>query len=111
VHERAFIKHGFETASVTDFTVFYSTSKLHKTSWNTRPIVSCPSTLLLNLGKLIDSKLQTVASAQPSYFKGTKDLFDHLASLNLPPFARIFLVDAVSMYTNINTAAALWEIA
>ena len=109
IHERAFIRHGLETS--TEHAVFYLTPKIHKSPWSTRPIVSCPSTLLFNLGKWVDNQLQKLASAQPAYFKDTKDLLDHLASLNLPPTARIFSADAVSMYTNIKTSAALREIA
>ena len=108
-HERTFIKHGLDTA--TGHAIFYLTPKIHKSPWKTRPIVSCPGTQLFNLGKWVDSKLQLVANVQPAYFKDSKDLKAHLDTLNLPPSARIFSADAVSMYTNINTSAALYEIA
>ena len=108
IHERNFIKHGLETA--TTHAIFYLTPKIHKSPWKTRPIVSCPNTLLFNLGKWVDSKLQAIASVQPAYFKDSKSLKESLDILNLPPSARLFSADAVSMYTNIRTTAALYEI-
>ena len=94
------------------FPVFYLTLKVHKDPWSTRPIVSCSGSLLYHLGVWVDTHLQTIATAQPTYIKNSKALKDMLMPLSpLPPGARIFTADAKSMYTNIDTEKALIEIA
>ena len=72
-----------------------------------RPIVSCPGSLLHGLGVWVDQKLQEVAQKIVSYFKNTLELRKELLDLNLPRNARLFTDDAVSMYTNIPTHTAL----
>ena len=89
------------------FPTFYLTIKIHKTPWKTRPIVSCSGSLLYALGVWVDRKLQIVAKFQRSYISSSKKLKDLIVPLNLPPNAQLFTADAVSMYTNINTASAL----
>ena len=93
------------------FPYFYLTMKVHKTPLKTRPIVSCSGSLLYSLGIWVDDKLQKVAQQQKAYFKSSFDLQKELVRLELPPGAQFFTADAVSMYTNINTAQALREIA
>ena len=109
VHERKLIKHGLQIS--TDHAVFYLTPKIHKSSWKSRPIFSCPSILLFNLGKWVSRNLQAIASVQQAYFKDSKDLKLHLDALDLPPTVQIFSTDAVSTYINIDTTAALFKIA
>jgi len=96
------------------FARFYLTLKAHKLKagedvrhLKSRPIVSCPGSLLHPLGVWVDRKLQTVAQLQRSYFKNSFALKQQLLELELPPNARLFTADAVSMYTNIPTAMAL----
>ena len=72
-----------------------------------RPIVSCPGSLLHGLGVWVDRKLEGVAQRIVSYFKNTLELKKELLNLNLPRNARLFTADAVSMYTNIPTHTAL----
>ena len=72
-----------------------------------RPIVSCPGSLLHGIGIWVDRKLQDVAKNTISYFKNSLELKEQLTQLNLPPNARLFSADAVSMYTNIPTHTAL----
>ena len=92
--------------------VLYLTLKVHKDPWTTRPIVSCSGSLLYHLGIWVDTLLQDVAIAQPTYLKNSKELKDKLMTLSpLPIGCRIFTADATSMYTNINTGKALIEIA
>ena len=93
---------------------FYLTLKAHKlkpgdpiSKLKSRPIVSCPGSLLHPLGLWIDSKLQEVAKQQQSYFPNSFELKKQLLELTLPPNARLFTADAVSMYTNIPTNQAL----
>eukprot|EP00956_Cyclotella_meneghiniana_P030459 scaffold76745_cov49-Cyclotella_meneghiniana.AAC.3 len=54
--------------------------------------------------------LLPIAKDQPSYFKDSFVLKALLDKLVLPPNARLFTADAVSMYTNIKTSTALQEI-
>ena len=68
-----------------------------------RPIVSCPRSLLHGLGVWIDCKLQEDAKSTISSFKNSLELKEQLLKLNLPPNACLFTADAVSMYTKIPT--------
>ena len=99
----------------TPFARFYLTLKAHKLKpgedvdqLKSRPIVSCPGSLLHPLGIWVDSKLQIVAREQKSYFKNSFELTKQLLELGeLPANARLFTADARSMYTNIPTNSAL----
>ena len=93
---------------------FYLSLKAHKLKpgqmvdqLKSRPIVSCPGSLLHGLGVWVDQKLQEVAQRTVSYFKNLLELKKELLDLNLPTNARLFTVNAVSMYTNIPTHTAL----
>ena len=92
------------------FSTFYATAKVHKAALSTRPIVSTSGTLLYALGVWCDSKLQLAAQRQRSYFKNSFALKKELDGITLPPNARLFTADAVSMYTNIPTNLALRKI-
>ena len=108
--ERKFIRTS-ESQCKDAFPYFYLLMKVHKNPLRTRPIVSCSGSLLHALGVWIDIKFQTVAAKQKTYFKSSFDLKKELLQLHLPPGAKLFTADAVSMYTNIQTAPALREIA
>ena len=108
--ERKFLRRHSDEC-IDPFPYFYLTMKVHKTPLKTRPIVSCSGSLLFALGIWIDDKLQPVARRQKSYFKSSYVLKQHLLALDLPPNAKLFTSDAVSMYTSIPTAPALREIA
>jgi hypothetical protein len=87
---------------------FYLTAKVHKTPWKTRPIVSISGSLLHGLGRWVDKMLQQYSRTIPTYINSSFALKDELVKLpNLPPNARLFTCDAVSMYTNISTTHAL----
>ena len=96
---------------------FYLTLKAHKLKsgqtvdhLKSHPIVSCPSSLLHGLGVWVNRKLQEVAQKTISYFKNMLELKQQLLDLHVPPNARLFTADAVSMYTNIPTHTALYLI-
>ncbi len=94
------------------FARFYATLKVHKAvngrPLTSRPIVSCPGSLLHPLASWVDTHLQKVAQVQRSYFKSSFELKQQLLQLDIPPFrAKLFTADAVSMYTNIPTNRAL----
>ena len=106
---RKYLRH--HLGASTAFPVFYATIKIHKDPWTLRPIVSCSGSMLYALGVWVDTQLQIVATAQRSYFKSSAVLKDQLLRLELPPGAKLFKADAVSMYTNIPTRPAMHDIA
>ena len=115
--ERAFVKKGLNN-TLNPFARFYLTLKAHKLKpgqhvdhLKSRPIVSCPGSLLHPLGIWVDRKLQPVAQHQRSYFKNSFTLLQQLYELDLPPGARLFTADAKSMYTNIPTSFGLATVA
>ena len=111
--ERAFLRKKLKS-NQSPYARFYLTLKAHKLKpgqmvdqLKSRPIVSCPGSLLHGLGVWRDQKLQEVAQRTVSYFKNTLELKKELLDLNLPTNARLFTAEAVSMYTNIPTHTAL----
>ena len=111
--ERAFLRKKLKS-NQSPYARFYLTLKAHKLKpgqtvdqLKSRPIVSCPGSLLHGLGVWVDRKLQEVAQRTVSYFKNTLELKKELLDLNLPTNACLFTADAVSMYTNILTHTAL----
>ena len=111
--ERAFLRKKLKS-NKSPYARFYLTLKAHKLKpgqtvddLKSRPIVSCPGSLLHGLGIWVDRKLQEVAQRIVSYFKNTLELKKELLNLHLPRNARLFTADAVSMYTNIPTHTAL----
>ena len=112
--ERRFLREHLKQANETPFARFYLTLKAHKLKpgqnvnhLKSRPIVSCPGSLLHPLGIWTDHYLQQVARIQPSYFKDSFTLREIVSNITIPPNALLFTADAVSMYTNIPTATAI----
>ena len=115
--ERAFLKQGLDQ-NKRAFAGFYLTLKAHKlkpgqnvTHLKSRPIVSCPGSMLHPLDIWTDHKLQSLAKQQISYFCNSFDLRQELCSTQYPTTAQLFTADAVSMYTNIPTNTAIMLIA
>ena len=111
--EHAFLRKELKS-NQSPYARFYLTLKAHKLKLGqtvdqlkSRPIVSCPGSLLHGLGVWVDRKLQEVAQNTISYFKNTLELKKQLLDLNLPTNACLFTADAMSMYTNIPTHMAL----
>ncbi len=90
---------------------FYILAKIHKEPLMTRPIVSISGSLLHGFGRWADRQLQPVARAITSYIKSSVAFLTKIRTQQeiapLPPTALMFTCDAVSMYTNIDTARAL----
>jgi len=88
---------------------FYLLMKVHKTPLKTRPIVSYSGSLFHALGVWTDTYLQSVAKSFRSYLKSSFDLVTKFKTFRLPSGrrCRLFTADATSMYTNIDTDAAL----
>ena len=93
------------------FPQFYITAKVHKTPLKTRPIISCSGSLFEGFGRWLDNKLQPFGRKCKSFISSSTDLLEKLQKLpKLPPTARLFTCDAVSMYTNILTDHAIEEL-
>ena len=86
---------------------FYLMYKVHKKSLSTRPVCSDCASITNPIGKWVDIQLQPVAQSMPTYFKDSFAFKKIIDALTIPPGARGFSADAVSMYTNINTNGAL----
>jgi hypothetical protein len=87
---------------------FYILPKVHKTPWKTRPVVNCVGSFNEIASKWLDYKLAKVVKLCPSYIKDSYQVLADLKQLGpLPPSARLFTTDAVSMYTNIDTVHGL----
>ena len=106
--EQAFLKQGLDQNK--GIRRLYLTLKTHKlkpgqnvTHLKSRPIVSCPGSLLHPLGIWTDRKLQSLAKQQISYFRNSFDLRQDLCSTQYPTTDQLFTADAVSMYMNIPT--------
>jgi hypothetical protein len=86
---------------------FYLTVKVHKTPTKTRPIVSCVNSYLNVFSKWLSHRFKELLSFVPTYIKDSFQVLDELKTLKLPPQAKLFTCDAVSMYTNIDSVHGL----
>ena len=110
-----FIKNHIDDTASNPFGQFYVMYKVHKGknddgSWPTRPVCSDVSSVPHGLGKWVAEELNPLAQLQESYFKDSFALKSILDEMVLPHNALVFTSDAVSMYTNIKTGPALFEI-
>ena len=86
---------------------FYLMYKVHKKILSTRPVCSDCASITNPIGKWVDVQLQPVAQSMPTFFKDSFAFKKLLETLITQPGIRGFSADAVGMYTNIHTGAAL----
>lgn len=86
---------------------FYLLYKLHKTPLKTRPVSSTCGSIAEAIGKFVDKLLRPIAQTQRSFFRDSFVLKKRLDEVLLPPNALLFTMDATSMYSNIDSDAAL----
>lgn len=86
---------------------FYVLYKLHKNPVKTRPVCSTCGSIAEAIGKYVDKLLRPIAQSQRSFFRDTFVLKQRLDQVQLPPNALLFTMDATSMYSNIDSNAAL----
>jgi hypothetical protein len=90
------------------FSYFYITAKVHKTPWKPRPITSTAGSITHGLGRWVDQELKPIVKKLPSYIRSSAHLLERFKAINYDPSnVSFFSCDAVSMYTNIDTAHAL----
>jgi hypothetical protein len=95
---------------------FYGMFKVHKPGNKMRPVISCVNSIPEIFSKWVDHHLKTLVESNllPTYMKDSEQLQRSLNEAfpnGLPPNARLFSVDAVSMYSNIDTPHGLDVIA
>ena len=102
--EMTFFRRLVENYSDKIISKFYLTLKVHKSPWKTRPVVATCGTIFAGISKWADFQLQKTIHLVPSrihdFFHVKKQLED-LGELH--PGTRLFTMDAVAMYTNIDT--------
>ena len=87
---------------------FRMSLKAHKTPWKMRPIVCCAGTFMNCLSRWLDYWLQKLKPFVPTYIRDSNHLLDLLNELGeLSPNSKVFVADANSMYTNIDTVHAI----
>lgn len=87
---------------------FYLTFKVHKTPLKTRPVVSCINSPIEYYSKWLDVYMKKLLPLSRTYLRDSTQVLKELAALgNLPPNAKLFTADAISMYTNIDIQHAL----
>ena len=85
----------------------YGCPKVHKGTTSKRPVVSCCGSLPQVFSTYVDFWLKRIVqSLLPSYMKNADTLIDKLNTAfphKIPTGAKLFSIDAVGMYSNIDT--------
>jgi hypothetical protein len=80
----------------------YGLPKIHKTPMKLRPLESQTNGPNQFCSLFTDSELQPIVQSAPGYIIDSAHCQDDLDRLDLPPNARLFTADAISMYSNID---------
>lgn len=87
--------------------IFYGMPKIHKTPMKLCQVVSCINSFPAIFSTWLDYKMKQLLHLIPSYLKDTKTLLDKIKDLHIPPNAKLFTADTISMYMNISTLVCL----
>lgn len=107
--ERVYFERAMTSTNLDNTRVpqFYGTPKVHKPGNKTRPVVSCVNSIPEIFSKHVNYQLQKVVTQWlPTALRDSDHLREELAKTfpqGLPPGAKLFSIDAVSMYSNIDT--------
>jgi len=102
------IYHLDASLSSDPFAYFYLLPKVHKTPWSTRPIISVSVSITYGLAKWLDISLQDIIKCIPFAVRSSAKFVEKIRSLGtVPSKCLLCMVDATSMYTNIDTSHAL----
>ena len=85
---------------------FYNLYKVHKPKLSTRPIVSSAGSIYYGISTWIDQQLRPYLPKVHTFIKDSSDFIDKVSDIHLEPNDKMFSLDVVSMYTNIQ-----WEYA
>jgi hypothetical protein len=85
----------------------YGLPKVHKVTVSLRPVISTTNSLLAVFSIWLDYKMKVLLPLVKSYIKNSIEVIKDLKDLFIPQDALLFSADAVSMYTNIDTASGL----
>ena len=105
--EVKYIRHHTSKNAENPHGYFYLLYKVHKEKLSTRPVCSDCASITNPIGRWVDTMLQPIAKTMPTYFPDSfafKKLLDRIV---VPPGGLSFTNDAKSMFTNIETNAAL----
>ena len=114
--EQVYFKRAMSPANLNKTRVpqFYGTPKVHKPGHKTRPVVSCVNSIPEIFSKYVNYQLQKVVNKWlPTVLRDSDHLREELVKKfpnGLPPGAKLFSLDAVSMYSNIDTDHGLQTI-
>jgi hypothetical protein len=75
-----------------------------------RPIVSCINSYLNVLSKWLDYHFKELIIYSPTCIKDSFQVLHELKHVQLPPNAKLFTCNAVSMYTNIGSSQGIQAI-
>jgi len=89
-HEITYFKRCFQLQHRTP--QFYTTPKVHKSPWKTRPICSSVNSTLGYLSKWVDRQLQKVIHLCPGYLRDSKSLLTNLKQLGPLPSTAVLIV-------------------
>jgi len=85
----------------------YGLPKVHKNPTSLRSVVSTTNSLLAIFFTWLDYKMKELLPHIKAYIKNSTEVIIDLKDLHLPPNAKLFSADAVSMYTNIDTVSGI----
>ena len=81
--------------------VFYTLTKIHKSTPVGRPIISGCDGPTERLSSFVDRLIQPIAQKQDSYLKDTTDFINFIEKTKLPQNVILASMDVTSLYTNI----------